>query len=188
MDITITGLAPLTVYPVTLWSWDPSSTATARRSTWLSKDGGLEPVVKVPLYSLQGAAPPTGPTDRRMQFTAATDNTGKLVIQGRKEIGYTGHTINVFLNAFIIGAAQGPFVPPGSGVVITALGPYTPEGLTITWTSEAGARYKVEASPNLAGWGTLNDNVTGQGGTTSYTDTTAAGATERFYRVSRVTP
>jgi hypothetical protein len=189
MDLTITGLAPLTLYPVTLWSWDPSSTATPRRSTWYSLDGGFSPVVKVPLYSLQGTARPAGPQDRRMQFTAATDATGKLVIQGRKEDGYVSTaTAQVFLNAFIIGAPQGPFVPPGSDIVITALGPHTPDGLTITWTSEAGARYKVEAAPNLADWGTLNDNVTGQEGTTSYTDTTAAGAPERFYRVSRVTP
>jgi len=186
MDLTITGLTPLTVYPVTLWSWDSSSTATPRRSTWLSKDGGLDPVVKVPLYILAGAAPPASPNDRRMQFTAATDDTGKLVIQGRKEDGYTGHTINVFLNAFMIGAPQGPFTPPGSDIVITGLGPHTPAGLTLTWTSQAGVRYKVETSPDLSNWGLLNDNITGEEGSTSYTDTTAAGATERFYRVSRV--
>ncbi len=189
MDLTITGLAPLTVYPVTLWSWDPSSTATPRRSTWSSRDGGLDPVVKVPLYSLEGATRPSGPLDRSMQFTAATDETGKLVIQGRKEEGYvTAVTAHVFLNAFMIGAPQGPFVPPGNDIVITALGPWTPDGLTITWTSEAGARYKVESSSTLSGWSPLDDNITGQAGTTSFTDTTAAGATERFYRVGRVDP
>ena len=136
----------------------------------------------MPLYVHQGTTPPASPADRRMQFIARSNSAGELVIQGRKENGYTASTINVFLNAFIIGA---PVVelPP---IVITALGPWTPQGLTLTWTSQAGVRYKVEASPNLAGWTPLNDNITGLAGSTTYTDTTAAGATERFYRVSRV--
>ena len=181
--VTITGLTPNTVYPVTLWSWDPGSTAIPRRSTWFASDGDNGPIVRVPLYAHEGTTPPASPAERSMTFTAKSDSTGQLVIQGRKEAGYTSTaTALVFLNAFIIGAPAIELPP----IEITALGPWTPQGLTLTWTSQAGVRYKVEASPNLAGWTTLNDNITGLAGSTTYTDTAAAGATERFYRVSRV--
>lgn len=182
MDVVITGLLPLTTYPVTLWAWDPTSSGTARHSTWLASDGDNAPVVKVPVYSLAGATLPTTASDRRMQFDAKTDSTGKLTIQGRKEAGYTASTINVFLNAFVIGAP----VATGPKIVITELGPATPFGLTFTWTSQDDATYKVEASGDLETWETLSDTVDGLPDFTSYTDMTApTGSVRRYYRVSR---
>jgi hypothetical protein len=74
-------------------------------------------------------------------------------------------------------------------LVITSLGPVTSQGLTLAWTSEPGARYRVESSSNLAQWAIAGDNITGLEGTTSFSDTTAPqGTKQRFYRVSRLSP
>jgi hypothetical protein len=178
LDVTITGLAPLTWYPVTLWSWDPTSAGTPRHSTWLAGDGNNPPAVKVPLYVLDNAAAlPASANDRRMKFDALSDSSGQLVIQGRKEDGYTGSTINVFLNAFVIG-------PPVTPIRFTAIA-----GPQLTWTSDDIGVYRVRTSPDLTQWTTLNGAVDGQAGTTSFTDTTVpAGTMRRFYQVDRVSP
>jgi hypothetical protein len=175
MDITVTGLAPLTWYPVTLWSWDPSSTATARHSTWYASDGDSGTVVKVPLYSLEGATQPTGVLDRRMKFDARSSTTGTLVIQGRKEDGYIASTINVFLNGFVIGP---PVTPP----LFTAIA-----GQQFTFTSDDYGVYEILASPNLLQWTTIEGALDGQPGTTSFTDP-APTLTRQFYQVRRVSP
>jgi hypothetical protein len=55
---------------------------------------------------------------------------------------------------------------------------------TVTWQSVAGVNYFLERSGNLASPFTLlATNIVGQAGTTSYTDTNAAGAGPFFYRV-----
>jgi hypothetical protein len=64
----------------------------------------------------------------------------------------------------------------------------TPAGtnLTVTWQSIAGLSYFVQRGTNLTGsplfW-PLATNLPGQAGTTSYTDTNAAGLYPSFYRV-----
>ena len=184
LDVRITGLAPLTSYPVTLWMWDPTSATVARRSTWLASDGGNGTTVKVPSYSLEGTNPPTSLGERQVKFTATTDADGVLLIEGRKEEGYfaAAATVNVFLNAFLIGPPQAPAVP----IAITSLGPVTPQGMTLAWSSEAGRFYRLEASPDLGQWTLIDGAIPGLSGTTTFTDTTApAGTLKRFYRVSR---
>jgi hypothetical protein len=184
LDVRITGLAPLTTYPVTLWMWDPTSATVARRSTWLASDGGNGTTIKVPSYSLEGTGLPAGIGDRQVKFPATTDADGVLVLQGRKEEGYVaaGATINVFLNAFLIGPPQAASVP----ITITALGPVNAQGMTLAWTSEAGQLYRVEASTDLSQWSLVDGAIPGLPGTTTYTDATApAGTLKRFYRVSR---
>jgi hypothetical protein len=183
MDITITGLAPLTSYPVTLWIWDPTSTVTPRRSTWLASDGPNPPTVKIPVYSLEGLTTPNTLADRRVQFTAVSDPSGTLVIQGRKETGYNvaAANVNVFLNAFIIGAPVND-----APIVITSLTPVTPAGLTLTWLSEQGSRYHIDFSPDLSSWLPAASSVEGLPGSTSWTDSSApAGTLQRFYRIRR---
>jgi hypothetical protein len=175
MDVTITGLAPLTWYPVTLWSWDPTSAGTPRHSTWLATDGDNGPVVKVPRYILAGATPlPSSISQRRMKFDALTDSAGTLLIQGRKENGFTGSTINVFLNGLFIG-------PPVSPLQITAF-----SGSQITFTSEAGGVYEVRASRDLLDFDSLAPAIAGLPGTASFTDT--APPVRRFYQVHRLNP
>jgi hypothetical protein len=175
MDVAITGLTPLTWYPVTLWSWDPTSAGTPRHSTWMASDGDNGLVVKVARYILSGATPlPASVYQRHMKFDALTDSTGTLLIQGRKEVGYTGSTINVFLNGFLIG-------PPVAPLQITAF-----SGSQITFTSEAGAVYEVRASRDLFDFDALAPSIAGLPGTTGYID--AVPPVRRFYQVHRLNP
>jgi uncharacterized delta-60 repeat protein len=58
---------------------------------------------------------------------------------------------------------------------------------TITWDSQAGRSYIVEASTNMVNW-TQIQTVNAVGATASYTDTSAASFRYRFYRTHLVSP
>ncbi|MFN7507176.1 MAG: hypothetical protein ACK5Q1_16635 [Limnobacter sp.] len=71
-------------------------------------------------------------------------------------------------------------------ITINSLGPVTPQGMTLAWSSEAGRVYRLEASSDLGQWTLVDGAIPGLPGTTTFTDTTApAGTLKRFYRVSR---
>jgi hypothetical protein len=58
-----------------------------------------------------------------------------------------------------------------------------PPGLTVSWQSVAGINYFLQSSTNLPLFITIGMNITGQAGTTTYTDTNAVGPGPFFYRV-----
>jgi hypothetical protein len=56
---------------------------------------------------------------------------------------------------------------------------------TLTWESQAGATYAVEASSDLGTWTEIASGVASGGTRTTYSDTPGAGISARYYRVSR---
>jgi hypothetical protein len=59
-------------------------------------------------------------------------------------------------------------------------------GTTITWQSVSGMNYFIQRSSNLSAsppFSTIQSNIVGQAGTTSYTDTNAVGPGPFYYRV-----
>jgi hypothetical protein len=56
-------------------------------------------------------------------------------------------------------------------------------GLVISWQSVAGINYFLQSSTNLPFFTSIATNITGQAGTTTYTDTNSVGSGRYFYRV-----
>ncbi len=69
---------------------------------------------------------------------------------------------------------------------ITAKATATRSGVSISWNSQAGISYHIDASPTLnpANWSNLSGSLTATGSTMSWTDPGSGSAIMRFYRVS----
>ena len=79
---------------------------------------------------------------------------------------------------------------PTNPASVLALLPPAPanntNGVTVTWQSVSGINYFIQRSSNLTAqpaFTTIQSNLVGQAGSTSYTDTNAVGAGPYFYRV-----
>jgi hypothetical protein len=79
---------------------------------------------------------------------------------------------------------------PTNPASVLALLPPAPanntNGVTVTWQSVIGINYFIQRSSNLTAqpaFTTIQSNLVGQAGSTSYTDTNAVGAGPYFYRV-----
>ncbi len=73
--------------------------------------------------------------------------------------------------------------PPADGFQITEM-VHGSDGITISFTSEAGASYEVQMSDDLTSFSPVAD-VDGTDGTTSYKVTIDAGKTASYVRVAK---
>jgi hypothetical protein len=75
---------------------------------------------------------------------------------------------------------------PASVLVMSAVAPHGPAGLTVTWASVNNRWYLLQQSTNLSAspafW-TVQSNILGQAGVTSYTNAAATNGGPYFYRV-----
>jgi hypothetical protein len=81
--------------------------------------------------------------------------------------------------------------PTNSTSVLTMLTPATKintNGIIVTWLSVTNINYNLQRSTNLPAFVTIQNNIAGQAGTTSYTNTSATNSIPYFYRVGVVAP
>jgi hypothetical protein len=76
-------------------------------------------------------------------------------------------------------------IPTNAASVLALYSPATTNtvGITVTWQSVSGVTYYLRSSTNLPAFTSIQSNIVGQAGSTSYTDTTATNTGPYFYRV-----
>ncbi len=168
LQIDIAGLAADTDYPVTLWSFDKTSSGP-RVSTWSAFDGA-DYATKVAAYTFDGTAPgATSLNDYRMDFVARTDGNGALSLRGTvAPEALSTYPHHVFVNGLLVGqplAAEAP--PVVTGVTFDA----TTRQMSVTWLSTDGRTYAVSQSETLVTWEPLAEVPATAGGSTTFTFT-----------------
>ena len=75
--------------------------------------------------------------------------------------------------------------PTNAASVLALYSPATTNttGITVTWQSVNTRTYYLQSSTNLPAFTSIQSNIVGQAGSTSYTDTTATNGGPYFYRV-----
>ena len=115
----------------------------------------------------------------QVTFAATAGTTYRIAVDGYRTRSGTVREGAVTLNW----SQTAPPIPPDltSPQVL-------PNGqFQMTLTGVAGRVYAIESSSTLSGWNQLG-TVTNTGAASTFTDTTAAGQSERFYRAKDVTP
>ena len=88
-------------------------------------------------------------------------------------------------------AGLNPTNPASVLAMLTPVTTNTATGVTVTWQSISGIPYLLQRSTNLTSlppFSTIQSNITGQAGATSYTDTSATNNVPYFYRVGVAAP
>jgi len=81
-------------------------------------------------------------------------------------------------------AGLNPTNPASVLAMIPPAAPNNSSGATFSWQSVSGRNYFIQRASNLStGFSTIQNNIPGQDGTTTFTDATATGAGPYFYRV-----
>jgi hypothetical protein len=81
-------------------------------------------------------------------------------------------------------AGLNPTNPASVLVMLPVTTTNTASGIKVMWQSVSGILYNLQRTTNLpTPFSTIQSNITGQAGTTSYTDTSATNGVPYFYRV-----
>jgi hypothetical protein len=83
-------------------------------------------------------------------------------------------------------AGLNPLDPSSVLQMLSAANTSSPSGVVVTWQSVSGINYFIQRSTDLSGqpaFSTIQTNIAGQAGTTSYTDITATDNGPFYYRV-----
>jgi len=72
---------------------------------------------------------------------------------------------------------------PNSKLAMAAPAQANGTSVVVTWSSVSGVSYYVQRSSDLASFSTIQSDIVGQAGSTSFTDTNAVGGMSYFYRV-----
>jgi hypothetical protein len=178
LRVTLTGLLPLTSYPIRIWAFDESSNG-GRRADW-----GVSGEAPAATLTFPDSPDPRSLFDYLVEFEALTDASGRVILDGLVAAASPSVSHNVFVNALMVGSPGGSALPVITGIVYDPIGGRA----TVTWTSRPGQVFAFDASGDLIIWSELSDNVDSQGESTSYTETGLTPANvQRYYRV-RVLP
>ncbi|YCM46687.1 hypothetical protein V2O64_11715 [Verrucomicrobiaceae bacterium 227] len=161
LSITLTGLAPSTIYPITIWAYDDATGGAGGASMlWAGQSITLTPNDPV---SLSDSA-------TRVRFEAISSANGTLIIEG--VVGTeepVNPTNNVFINGLVVGTPLGSAAPRVTRVVTIP----DKNQLTLTWDSRPGVSYRIRVTSDLQGavetWGEIADELPSGGMETSFT-------------------
>lgn len=177
LKLTLTGLAPLTIYPITIWAFDEASN-NGRQADW--GETGKETT----LLTFPTSPDPSTLEDYSITFEASTDATGTLVIDGIVATEDPDVSHNVFVNALVVGR------PTGSNQLEISLIEYDAEAgrVALTWNSLPGGLYSVNFSSDLQNWDAeIADNIPATEGsqTTRFEFSNLGLPSKGFFRVSQ---
>lgn len=93
----------------------------------------------------------------------------------------SGSYYNPSQGIFATVANSGVSVPP-----ITVQAARSPEGVTLSWNSQSGISYRVQARQSIdqGSWNDISGTLNAAGATTTWTDTGAYSVPARFYRIT----
>jgi hypothetical protein len=140
-------------------------------------------------YHVYRATSPAGPftrltgsllTGTNFTDTSAPPNSYTYMVRA---VNLESHFSGSYYNP-----SEGIFVnvTAGGSLAITAHAAIVAGGLQVTWNSQAGTAYHVDATPGLKPltWSNVSGPITGGASTSSWTDTNSHSLPARFYRVS----
>ena len=128
LSVTITGLGASTVYPITIWAFDDSSSpqpaGVNRAADWSGGGGGGRLDF--------GNAVPSSLADSKLSFDATTSASGSLTLTGIVSASNPSSSHNVFINGLEIGdPSSPPTAPTDIALSNTVLATTAPIGATV---------------------------------------------------------
>lgn len=115
LSLSLVGLSPNTIYPITIWAFDDASNAQAdgfARATDWSGGGGSGRL------TFPDAPDPATLADYNITFNSTSDAAGALTITGIVSVTNPSTSHNVFINGLEVGNA----IPEPSGTLLSLVG------------------------------------------------------------------